>query len=183
MTLKKKIIISIVSLLLSIALFIIFFLSPLLSEIKYISQSVPLKKQEMAELEKKLENLNKFKNNLPEISPSVEKIDNLFIDLRAPIDFREFLEEAAQESKISLKISPVRSSQSVSDAVWSFNPLYLDLDGPFPNFSNFLEKLESAPYLIEIQDLNIFSETKVSEPDKFFSGNIKAKLLVKVYAR
>ncbi len=180
---KKKIIISIVSLVILSILFSVFIIIPLFMEIKEISRNIPLKKQEVAGLEKKLENFNKFKNDLSEISPNIEKIDHLFIDLRAPIEFREFLEQLAQDSKVSLKISPVRSSQAADDTVWSFNPLYLDLEGPFINFSNFLAKLESAPYLIEIKDLSIFSERKISEPDNFFSGNIKAKLLVRVYAR
>lgn len=183
MTLKKKIIISIISLLFLIVLFIILVLSPLLLEIKHISQSVPLKKQEVADLEKKLENLNKFKNILPEISSNAEKVNQLFISLRAPIDFREFLEEAAQDSKVAIEISPASLSQAASTDPWQFNLLNLDLAGPFSNFSNFLEKLESGPYLIAIQNLNIISEAKLPESGKFYLGNIKATISIKAYAK
>lgn len=181
--LRKKNIISIASLLILSVLFVFFIISPIFSDIKEISRSLPLKKQELAELEKKIENLNKFKNTLSEISPNVEKISNLFINLRAPIEFREFLEEIAQDSKVSLEISPAPLSQAANADPWLFNLLYLDIAGPFSNFSNFLEKLESAPYLVEVQNFNIAAEAKSSQFEQFYLGDIKTKILIKAYAR
>jgi len=188
MTLKKKIIISITSFLILIILLTAFVIFPIFSEIKEASQSIPLKKQEIAELERKTENLNMFRVQLADdsldLERNLEKINNLFVDSGRLVDFRKFLYETAGNSKVSLdKIAEVSSSRATGTGNWKFIVLQLDLTGPFANFSNFLKRLESSHNLIEIQNLTIASETRSFEFEQLYSGNIKAKLLIKAYTK
>ena len=106
MTLKKKITISIVFFLVLSILLIALVIYPLFSESEKNSQNFLSQKQKLLALEKKVENLEKFRIIFPEISADLEKIDNLFINPKVPIDFISFLEKTSQDSKLSLKISP-----------------------------------------------------------------------------
>ncbi len=183
MTLNRKITISIASSLILSILFVIFVVFPLFSEIKEIPQVLSSQRQKLVELEEKVKDLDKFKKILPEISLNLEKIDHFFIDPEVPVDFIRFLEKIAQDSKVSLKISPASLPQTVNADSWSSILFHLSLAGPFHNLSNFLEKLESSPYLIEVHGLNIVSELRPSEFEQFSLGNVKVNLSIKVYTK
>jgi len=184
MRIKKKITISIVSFLVLSILLIIFVISPLFLEIKKISQDFLSQKQKLLALEEKIENLEKFKIIFPEISSSLEKIDNLFVDPKVPIDFINFLEKTSQDSRLSLEIS-VSSPLKIEKDPWPSIPFQLSLAGSFTNLANFLEKLESTFYLIEIQNINITrlseNELKSKEFEVYSLGDVKAALSIKVY--
>lgn len=183
MTPKAKILISLVLFFILSVLFVIFVISPLFLGIKEISQALPSEKQKLAELEEKVKNLDEFKKILPEISPDFKKIDYFFIDPKVPVDFVRFLEKTAQDSKVSLGISPLSLPRTVNMDFWPSVLFNLSLAGPFPNLSNFLEKLESSPYLIEIQGLNIISELKLSEFEEFYLGDVRVNLSIKVHTK
>lgn len=186
MTIKKKISISILFLIFSSILIVSFIIYPLFSEIEKVSQEFLVQKQGVGAIEKKVENLEKFKTIFPEISADLEKIDNLFVIHEAPIGFILFLEKISRDSQVSLKISsgPAFRSEKI---LWPYVSFNLDLKGFFPDISNFLEKMESSPYLIEIQTLTVSrmteSELRSPEFENFFSGDAKANLLIKVYTK
>jgi len=191
MTFKKKIIISIVFFLTLSILLIVFVIYPLFLEIKKNSQDFLFQKQELMTLEEKAENLEKIRILFLEISPGLEKIDNLFVDPKVPVDFIRFLEKTSQDSQLSLKISPGPSLKIEKDP-WPFIVFQLSLAGSFPNLAKFLEKLESAFYLIEIQNLTItrLSETELIQPflekemgEIYSLGDVKATLSLKVYTK
>ncbi|MDI6603243.1 MAG: GspMb/PilO family protein [Patescibacteria group bacterium] len=186
MTFKKKIIISIVFFLTLSILLIVFVIYPLFLEIKKISQDFLAQKQELIAFEKKAENLEKFKILFSEISPDLEKIDNLFVNPEIPVDFILFLEKISQDSGLSLKISSGLPLKTEKDS-WPSLSFQLNLAGSFPNLVKFLEKLESNLYLIEIQNLTItrLSETelKSKEFEIYSLGDVKASLSIKVYTR
>lgn len=186
MSLKRKIYISLIifsglSILLSV-----FLIYPLLSEIEEKSQDFLSQKEKLMVLEKKVENLEKFRMIFPEISANLEKIDDLFVNQKMPIDFISFLERTSQNSQLTLKISPAPPLKIEKDP-WPSISFQLISTGSFPNFLKFLEKLESSFYLIEIQNLSIsrLSETelKSKEFENFSLGDIKADLLIKAYTR
>ncbi|KPJ73655.1 hypothetical protein AMJ48_00390 [Parcubacteria bacterium DG_74_1] len=191
MLLKRKIYIAATVLLALIILLTVFIISPFFLEIKRNSYNFPLKKQNLAVLEKELENLQEFKKTWPEISPNLEKINRLFIDdPRMPIDFISFLEETAEDAGFYRDKS---FEKSFSDPVknegdpWPCVPFNLSLIGSFSSVSNFLEKLESGPYLIEIQNLSITRLTDVnlrtSEFKQFSLDDTKAVISIKVYSK
>ena len=189
MTLKRKIITSAVFFLILSILLVVFIISPLFSEIKEISRDFPAQKQNLAALEKEIENLQKFKKIRPEISLNLEKINQLFFvdEPKALIDFRGFWEKNAKDSEVSLKISMTPSSQRVDTDPWPSTIFKFTSAGSFSNFLSFLEKLPSSDYLIEIQDFNITrltgAELNSAEFKQFSLGDIKTNLLIKVYSK
>jgi hypothetical protein len=183
---KKKIIISIVFFLSLSILFFVFLIYPLFLEIKKISQDFLSQKRELMAFERKVENSKKFQKLFPKISAHLEKIDNLFVNPEVPVDFILFLEELSQKTNLSLKISenlPLR----IEKDPWPSLLFQLQLVGSFPNLSRFLEKLESAFYLIELQNLTISrlneTELKTKEFEQFSLGDVKATLSIKVYTK
>jgi len=186
MTFKKKITISIVFFLVLSILLIVFVTYPLFLTIKKNSQDFLSQKQKLMVLKEKVKNLEKFKEILPEISPDLEKINHLFIDPKVPVDFIRFLEETTKDSGLFCETSPGQTIKTEKDP-WPSDSFRLILAGPFTNLSNFLKKLESSPYLIEVQNLNIArlteAELRSSEFEQLSLGDLKANLSIKVYTK
>ena len=186
MLLKRKIYITATVFLGLIILLTVFIISPFFLEIKRNSYKFPLKKQDLAVLEKELESLQKFKKIWPEISPDLENISHLFIDdPEVPIDFKNFWKEAASDSEIYLEMFPAHLPQTVDTYPWPSSAFKFTSVGSFSNLLSFLEKLQSSDYLIKIRDLNIarLTEAELRSPEfkQFSLGDTKATILIKVY--
>lgn len=189
MTLKKKVIISVAFFLILSILLMAFVIFPFFSEIKDNSRKFPIQKQNLALLEEEVKNLQVFKKTWPEVSPSLEKIDHLFFtnDPRSLIDFRNFWYKTAQDTGVSLKISMASLPQAANTSPWPSTAFNFVSAGSFSSLLNFLEKLQSSNYLIEIQELNITrlteSELRSAEFERFSSGDVKANILIRIYIK
>jgi len=124
-----------------------FLISFLFKEIKKSSKSLSLTKRELAVIAEKTKQTSVLKEKMSIISPDLEKIKKVFINTETPIDFFQFLEKTAKDQQISIKTSI--SAKIEKENALAFN---LSLAGPFPNCLQFLGKLETAPYLIEIEN-------------------------------
>lgn len=173
MALKNKINLLITVFVISIVLLVVFGIYPLFTEIKKNSQEVILEKKTLLSLEAKTEDLEKFKNFYKDIEPNLEKIDNLFIDSETPVEFIGFLEKINRDCELSLKISLTPPIRLEKDS-WPSVTFQMNSIGSFPYFLKFLEKLESSPYLIEIQNLSV---------NKLEKGDIQANFSLKVFAK
>ncbi len=162
---QNKITISLIIFFFSVILLIIFVIYPLFGEIKENSKELILQKKNMTTLQLKIENLENFKSLYEKYRPSLEKIDNLFVDPEVPIEFIAFLEKTAEETQIEIKISPVSLKKSTDD-LWSFIAFQITSNSSFPNFLKFLEKLETSPYLVRIQNLSIHRLTEKEIPSE-----------------
>lgn len=183
---KRKILVSII-IFLGINLSLIFFvIYPLFKEIQKSSEDFISKKIELSSLEKQIKSLEEFRKFYQKNQQEIEKINQLFINPEIPVDFISFLEKISQDSKISIKISSPSFSGS-EKASWPSLQFQISAIGSFSNFSKFLEKIETAHYLIEIKNLTItrLSETEITTKEKegFSLGDIKATLLIKVYTQ
>ncbi len=185
MPLNKKIYTSLVFFALVILIFIFLIICPLLTDIKKDSQDFILQKNNFAELQLRKENFNQLRDFYQSRQEELKRIDNLFINRETPIEFIEFLEEKAKDSFLAIEISATFSKKAESEK-WNFSNYQLSLNGSFPNILKFLEKIETAPYLIEISNLNI---RKLSEKEKEFrshdnvEGDVWADLMIKVYTK
>lgn len=175
MDIKKKIYFSLaLSAVLNLSI-ILFLIYPNFLKIKKVSENFLSQKQELFLLEERETNVNKFKNFYNREKVNLNEIEAVFINPEAPVDFIGFLEKISQDSQISIKISPI-SAAAGTDDTWNSIGFQLDLDGSFPDFLKFLEKLESSAYLVEIKNLNIRGLTESVAP-----GSVKANLALKVY--
>ncbi len=156
---RNKISISLIIFFFSVILLIIFVIYPFFGKIKESSKEVILQKRNITTLQLKIENLENFKSLYEEYRPSLEKIDNLFIDSKVPVKFIAFLEKTAEETQVEIKISSISLGENANDP-WSFNAFQITSNSSFSAFLKFLEKLETSPYLVKIQNLNIHRLTK-----------------------
>jgi hypothetical protein len=97
--------------------------------------------------------------------------------LEVPVEFIGFLEKTAANSSVNIEISPLPVTKDETDA-WSSLNFQIAANGSFPHLLLFIEKLESSPYLIEIQSLTISQLTG----EKIPAGNINALFSFKVFA-
>jgi len=125
----------------------------LLSGVKKNSEELILAKRELVSFKTKTEEFEQSKEVYKSLKTELEKIDELFVNPDVPIDLIKFWRETAENSNLSIDISP--TSLKTSEAVlWDSMGFRLSLIGSFPDFLKFLEKIETAPYLIEIQNLS-----------------------------
>lgn len=157
-------------------LLVCFLIRPLFLDIKHVSENLVSQKGQLIDLENKSENIKKFQTAYESRQSNLEKIDELFIDREEPIGFIEFLEKEAQAARLSIEITPVTSKASADD-FWPSTNFSLTLNGSFPRFLQFLDKIESSPYLIDLSNLSL------NKPSQGVNGNIAISLQMKVYTQ
>ena len=162
MNLKTKIRTSLIILIAAVFSLIFFLIYPFFNDIKKSSSGILEQKQKLLLLESKVENLGKFKNRSREIAPDFKKTEALFIKADLPIDFIRFLEKTAKDSNIEIQLS-------LSSGLFQ-----IALQGSFPDFLRFLERLQNSQYLIEVGNLNVSRQEK---------GDIKANLSLNVLSK
>lgn len=130
----------------------VFFIWPLLEEIEKNSQDLVLAKNNIATLEAQTRETGNFKKNYGDYKPNFEKIDQLYIDSNNPVDFIKFLENTALSSKITSHISlpSFSGAENKNFIIFQFSS-----KGKFLDTQDFLKKIETGPYLIEIENLII----------------------------
>ncbi len=152
MGIKKKImLISVVSGIIGLA-FIFLLIYPLFKRIIKNSQEIIEVRKEIVLSQGKAGGISQIEKDFKKLKPDLEKIDSLFVDSEAPIGLIEFLEKTAANSGVSIKIKPVSLKESKEDS-WNSIGFQITTISSSDNSLRFLEKLETAPYLIEIQNV------------------------------
>jgi hypothetical protein len=186
MTLRNKINLSLIFFLILAIFWIAFLIYPLLRDVKNYSNEIISQKKEQLSLENKIKDIEEFRKNYAKIKPNLEKIESLFANSEAPIDFISFLEKTSQDCHLTIKIAPVAITKKTKEP-WPSLGFSITSAGSFPNFLRFLEKLESGLFLTEIQNLSIKrlldTELKSKEFENLSVGDIQANFLIKVFAR
>lgn len=185
MTLKNKTKLSLIIFLALSVFILIFLVFPLYKNIKDNATELSFKKQDSLYMDNKLENIEEFRKNYKEIKANLEKGENLFVKSEAPVNFIGFLEEISQESNVSIEISPSAPAKKVDD-LWYSIIFQIDANGRFPNVLKFIEKLESGPYLIQIETLGIIRLTaddlRSKDLARYSIGDAKASFSIKAFA-
>lgn len=160
----------------AVALIFVFLIIPyLLNEINKSSEDFVSQKTALATFQSKMENLEKFKKSYQIDKENLDKIDNLFINRSIPsetVSFSNFLRKISMDNQVSINISSLSSTQEVSDP-WPSQSFKIYAEGSFFQLAKFIEKIENAPYLIEISGLNI------EKTDK----SVTADFSIKVFSR
>ena len=190
MTPRNKINLSLIIFsILSICL-IVFIIYSLFDGIKKNSESLISQKAASVSFGAKIKELEEFQTVYQDLKPNLEKIDALFIDSKVPVEFINFLETTSQEYQNLIKISPGLPLKTERDP-WLSIVFQITSTGSFPNFLRFLAKIETSPYLIEVQNLNVKRLTEKAlmskAPNQGLAegslGDVEATLLIKVYAK
>jgi len=131
---------------------ILFVIIPLLGEIKKNSNDIVVRKASLILLESQASEIGKFKNNYELYKPNFNKIDQLYVDPKNPVDFFKFLEAEASYYKIK---SIVSLSANLTGKNIQFINFKISTQGNFVDILAFLEKIETGPYLIKAGNLII----------------------------
>ncbi len=174
MTITQKNNLSIIVFTALIILIAVFIIYPLFGEIKNSSKELVSQRENSAILEAKIKNLEEFKVIYKNLEESFKKIDSLFINSEAPVEFIGFLESTSEEYRLKIEILSSSVSKTEKD-FWPNITFQINTAGSFSNFLKFMEKIENSPYLIEIQNLNIGRSTG--------SNDIKASFSIKVFTK
>lgn len=162
-----------------LSLFLILFLVwPLLQEIENNSQDLISAKKDIIAFNAQIGETENFKKNYDTYKPNLEKMDQLFIDPNNPVDFIKFLENTASSSKVTSKISLPTYSKQVSQ---NFIIYQISSQGEFLGMSDFLRKIETGPYLIEIENLNIQNSEEKSIVKDYSSRKVNTTFTIKVF--
>ena len=170
----NKITFSIIVFFVLVILIGVFIVNPLYKDIKENSKELVSQKRQLSILETKIRNLEGFKILYKNLEDILEKINDLFVNSEVPVEFIGFLETTAEDCAVTLDISPVSSGQVGKDP-WPSLTFRVTLQGSFPGFLKFLEKIENSPYLIEIQNLTVNRTTDTAE----VKGTLSLKVFVK----
>ncbi|MFH1308488.1 MAG: hypothetical protein ABIH51_00560 [Patescibacteria group bacterium] len=181
---KKLIILSIFGLVFLVLFFLIIY--PLLRGIKKDSENYVTAKKDLVLFRGNIDNLKKIKQNNEIWKPNINKIDDLFIDSKILVDFIKFLEKIARDSNVLIDISPGELILGKDDS-WSSMNFQIIARGSFIGFSEFFEKIEASPYLINVQNLTIekIADSKLKSENYlgFNSNDIRAVISIKAYAK
>ncbi|MFC1663787.1 hypothetical protein ACFL0A_01540 [Patescibacteria group bacterium] len=165
---------------------IVLLIFPLFRDIKKGSEDLVLVKKELISLQAKIENLERFKENYKALEPNLAKVDKLFVDPNVPVECIKFLEKTGQDLGVFIDISPFSIKQTKTDP-WPTMGFQINLIGSFPDYLKFLEKTETAPYLIEIQNLSIrrlrTEELGLKNLKGLSLGDINSTFLIKVFTK
>ena len=156
-------------------LLILFVIFPLFQDITKGAKELLSKREKLASLEVKTQKAAVLRKKLQVLKSDLEKIQNLFVDFQMPIEFLQFLEETAKNCDVSVDISLLGKREKELD-------LRLSLIGTFPNCLKFLDKLESAPYLVKIGDFTARKLEKIEQKEASMQ-NVKFDFSIEVLTR
>lgn len=150
----KKIYIAVIFFLLVTVLLISFLIYPSFSAIRENSQALLQEKNKIAFLVQEEEGREKLENFYQLYKQDLASLEAIFFDVDLPLDFINFLEESANQTQVQIRVSSIKKDVNKEDS-WPILLIQLAIVGHFPNSSEFLERLETGPYLAEVLDLSV----------------------------
>ncbi|MDD5606405.1 MAG: type 4a pilus biogenesis protein PilO [Candidatus Pacebacteria bacterium] len=161
-------------LILILILLVVFFTINFLKFNNLFSRAQENKKQ-VNILQQRAENIIEFKKSQNILDQKIEEIQTMFIDLKVPIEFINFLEQTAENNNLIFKITPQIVRKEEKDE-WPSLRLQINLKGSFLDFSQFLQEVEIAPYFLDILSITIYREKELEQ-------EIEASLLIKIFGK
>lgn len=161
------------------SIFLVFAVFPLLKSIAKTTEVLQTQKQKFSELEasqKALEDFRRFKTaNTDQFS----KLKSFLVDTENPSSFFAFLENLADSQLFSLRIVP-QEPKTIPGDLWPSIDFQVSSRTSFPKLFAFLEKLETGPYLLSIQNLQA---TQKEGPPAGEAGEVEFSLFFRAYGK
>jgi Tfp pilus assembly protein PilO len=151
---------------------------PAIKEIRESFSKISELKMKKSLLEKKVSYFKAFQEQ-EKVAFQTKTLENFFVKQDEPVNFLNFVEESAKRFQLNLEIAALPSSlkQNLPESL----RFSLKTQGKFPSLAAFLESLEKAPYLIEIESVDFRKESK--ENKKEGENLISLNLIINVLAR
>lgn len=138
------------------------------------SRQLVLQEQAFVQAEIDAESIQQFQKLQVLKEQEFKRFETVFIDFTTPISFLEFIENLAQDFRLELRVSPDNPKKIEGDPWRSLN-FTLATVGSYSSVAGFVEKLELAPYVLEVVSLRITQTTQEAD------GNVNATIVLKVY--
>jgi len=152
---------------------------PIFLGIKKDSEDLVSAKNRIADLENQSREIEDFKENYTDYKSNLEKMTDMFVNLNDPVNFIEFLENTGSDCSLSIKIILPDDYDANSD-IYESAVFQISAEGRFSDLMNFVKKLESSDYLIEIENISI-QNYGVEEVQNYSYRSVRATLNIKVY--
>lgn len=150
---------------------IIFCIWPLFKGIEKNSEDLILTKNNIVAFNAQVVQTGNFNKNYEVYRPNLERIDQLFVDPSNPVDFIKFLEKTATDYQITSQIAmPASNTENQNFITFQFFS-----KGNFSEVLNFSKKIETGPYLIEIENLTIQDSENPSDGYPYVSENYSSR--------
>lgn len=165
----NKINILLAVILLSAFVFILFVIFPILGQIQKNADRLVVLRQEKLILEDQLTALQDYKETARDVQKNLDALEDMFVNVQFPVDFVQFLENLASENDLLIEISSPAGGEEDGYAMFQ-----LALRGTSPDFTRFIARLETGPYLVKIQQMQI---------QRADGGRISANVSLKALAK
>ncbi|MFH0791676.1 MAG: hypothetical protein V1905_00450 [bacterium] len=186
---NRKTMIIVLTIIVTMALSLVLIITPLVKTLVFDSTMLALERQKIDNLSKQASDIKDSEAFYRAQSENIKKINKIFIDAAAPIDFMSSLEDSADLSGVIIEVS---SSSSLSSKIKKLSntesiDFQLTIEGPAVDCLEFLNRLENNPYLVSIRSINIVRAdspdiTKnLSEAVIIPTSEVKATIVISVF--
>ncbi len=156
--LKNKIIASLVGFLAVIFCLVYFVVLPTIMDIKTMGDDIEAQRVDLEKKYIKGQSLRQLTENLKNIEPKLNLLDQIFINKNLELEFISSLENEANKNQISQKIN-LSSPQATENQDFQKINLQLFTAGNFVKQLKYLMDIESLKYYINIKSLELSSDS------------------------
>lgn len=180
---KQKIIIALLSFAVCSVIFLGALVYPVFHGVLGDYTKVLAYKREILQLEEDARSAREFETLSAQYAKDLERIEELFVDSETPIAFFRFLDEAAAALNVQIQKAP-GPVQQINEDHWPSFDVRLAGGGLYPSVMALLQKIENAPYLLEVGTLTISSKKGLSsEQGPPAGGQVEFSLSLKVFTK
>ena len=174
MTPKRKIFITILCVLGSLIVVLVFGIAPLIQGISKDERKFQTQKQELEIFRKETQEIENFTAFSQEKNQDLEGLELLFVSPETPIPLIEFLEQSSLLLGIELTIIPGEAKKLQGD-FWPSLELHVSSKAAYPGTFAFLKAMENAPFAIEIPSITMEAGRE--------SRNVEFTFVLKAYTQ
>lgn len=159
-------------------LLVAFLIYPTFRDISEVSREILYNKEKTVFLHTQNQELDNFKKSFDSYQANLNKVENLFIDPKNPVDFVRFIEKTSSNLNLEVDINLVKDSTKEQTSNPQFSSFQIYTKGNFTSILEFSEKIEHGPYLLQINKLALDADH-----DQSASSMVGANFLVQVMNR
>lgn len=152
---------------------------PLIADIRKIAQNTVDFRATAAVDDLRVDNAADFARFAKEEKENFLAMAAVFADAAMPLDLIGTLENAAATAGARIEFLPLPAPPAGAASL----RLEAKISGSPPATLRLIEKIENSPYLIEIENVAIFSETPAASENTEEAGLVQGRILLKIYAK
>ena len=132
------------------------------------------KNEDLINLSSKKTNLVYMKRAQENITVNKDRILKSFVPEEKIVDFIVFLENIARDTGNFIDIGSVSSQEESQTGLFNFK---VTLTGTYPEFVNFIDRLDNSSYLARTKKVDIFETTDPQTKTSLFKASLELEVL------